>query len=205
MRNASVLVVGLVWSWACGTSEPLPESVDAGAPEASAPEALEAARAWVLANPDGWTVDVGCGEVFERGPSTPPMDCVNGTQWFQIDSGGVKLSLFFDCDVRADLASLRAGLDSAVIDALPHGVELEGWRFYVRTPVSRFSETLTVQSFTDRDLAVEIVTPLFAISGHSRAQRCQVEDGSPDGCSVRIEHPIPLTLRLCGTLPASLL
>ena len=178
---------------------PLPGTVESGEPEA-----LEASREWVLAHPTGWTVEVGCGGVFERGPSTPAMDCVNGSRAFQIDSAGSNLMLFFGCDVRPNLQSLRDTLDSGVINALPHGVELDGWRFNVDTPVSRFDETLTVQTFADQALTVEIVTPLFAISGHSLEDRCQVADASPPGCSSFIEHPIPLTLRLCGTLPASL-
>lgn len=199
MRTEWALVVGLAWSVGCGeATAPLPGTVESGDPEA-----LEASREWVLANPTGWTVEVGCGGAFERGPSTP-MECVNGTRSLQIDSGGAKLMLFFDCDVQPNLQSLRDTLDSAAISALPHGVELDRWRFYVFTPASRFNETLTVQTFADDAMTVEVVTPLFAISGSNSEQRCQTMDGISDGCWSRIEHQIPLTLRLCGMLPASL-
>lgn len=70
-------------------------------------------------------------------------------------------------------------------------------------PTGRTVE-VTVQTFAGDAMRVDIVTPLFAISGHSDEQRCRVADGSPDGCALRIEHRIPLTLRPCGTLPASL-
>ncbi len=196
MRAMWVLVVGLAGSVGCGATEPLEGTVETGNPEA-----LEASREWVLANPTGWTVEVGCGGVFDRGPSGA---CVNGTRSIHIDSEGVDLLLFFACNVQPDLQSLRDSLDSAVINGLPHGVELDDWRFNIRTPVSRFSETLTVQSFAADAMTVEIVTPLFSISGYSGEERCQVLDGSPDGCWSRIKHSIPLTLRLCGTLPATL-
>lgn len=200
MRMPWALVVGLAGSVGCGgTTAPLEGTVESGTPEA-----LEASREWVLANPNGWTVEVGCGGVFERGPSTPPMDCVNGTRGLEIKSEGADLLLFFDCDVQPSLQSLRDTLDSAVINQLPHGVELDGWLFHIYTPVSRFSETLTVQSFVDGAMTMEIVTPLYAISGHNREQRCQVADASPPGCSSLIRHEIPLTLRLCWTLPATL-
>lgn len=197
MRTSWLLASGLVAAMGCGGEETPPV-------ESGAPAALEASRSWVQAHPTGWTVEVGCGSEFARGPSTPPTDCVNGTRGFQLQSGGSELLLFFACGVQPNLQSLRDTLDSAVIDALPHGVELEGWRFQVLTPVSRFSETLTVQTFADQAMTMEIVTPLYAISGHSTAERCQIADGAPEGCSSFIEHQIPLTLRLCGTLPAAL-
>ncbi len=199
MHKTWVIMVGIAGLLGCGATEPLEGTVETGDPAA-----LAASREWVLANPDGWTVEVGCGGEFERGPSTPPMDCVNGTRGLQIEHEGADLLVFFGCGVQPNLQSLRDTLDSMVINALPHGVELEGWRFSILTPVSRFSETLTVQTFADPSLTMEIVTPLYAISGHSLEQRCQVADATPEGCSSLIEHPIPLTLRLCGALPATL-
>ncbi len=113
-----------------------------------------------------------------------------------------QISLYLDCAVApgASAAELSAALAFVVINELPHGITAPGWRFWLLTPSSSFTDGVTLAVAGGR-LTVDIDTPLFAVSGYSERPSCETPLDAMAKPECYLQRPFDVPLHLTFSVP----
>jgi hypothetical protein len=167
-------------------------------------EAQAAADRWANARTDGWTLTVDeqrAAQAFQFAAYSHACPSSSTADFSSIvyTAPGYDVTLDFDCVAArpTDLAALRETFAFAVLNRLPHGLDVEGWKFWVLTPASSFTEGVEIAALGGGRLMVRINTQLYAIVGAKSDPACAVQDApAPEGCSVHRDLGIPLALTL---------
>ena len=173
-------------------------------PEFERVTAERAAREFVSEHRDVWRVSV-------RGSTAPAVleqssACGapggSGLNALLLTGRDARISLYLDCAVAigADAAELNAALAFVVIDELPHGISAPGWRFWVLTPSSSFTDGVTLSVAGGR-WTVDVDTPLFAISGYSERPSCEAPQDGFATNECYLQRPFDVPLRLTFSVP----
>lgn len=198
--HRALRTLGIVLGVVCATASCTGEMMS---PEFERVMAEQVAMDFASRHRDGW-------RVFVRGDDAPAVleqattcdEPGGGFNALRLSGPGARILLFLDCAVSpgATAAELAAALAFVVIDELPHGITVPGWRFWVLTPQSSFTDGVTFAVSGGR-LTVEIDTPLFAISGYSERPSCEApQDGfATNECYLR--RPFDVPLRLTFSVP----
>ncbi|HEY0714333.1 MAG TPA: hypothetical protein VGF45_16745, partial [Polyangia bacterium] len=173
----------------------------------SDPEEPQArADRWADEHKSGWELTVD-----ERDPqralafaSSGSCPTTSGFTTVKYTAPGYAVALGFRCLSKrpTTLESLREAFGYAVLEELPHGIEVPGWKFEVSTPSSSVKEGVTFTSFAEGRLSLRIVTPLLSVRGTSEDRdACPLiaDAALPPQCFVDRRLGIPLTLTM--TMP----
>jgi hypothetical protein len=196
MLRTSMLLVALAGAAGCES------------PPASQSEAQAAADRWATDHASGWELKVddktqGFVQPFGARCATDFMTLRYAAAGYQVDLG-------FACPgpQGTDLAGLRASFKYAVLDVLPHGVEVPGWNFQVLTPSSSITAGVQLASWDGGRLTVKIDTALFRLSGTRDSADCMppADGTTPAACLAGADlHQMPVHLTLTAPLSPELL
>ena len=190
------LVAGAALLAACGG---LPFE---GAGSGSAERARDAVDAWARRHPDGWVVTLATDAPLASPSWSPPCSAnpPSGFVTVRYETAGAEIDLAFRCTGPSGTgaAVLQERFAFAVLQRLPHGIAVPGWRFSVLTPTSSVSEGVTFADAGGGRVLVAIETPLFAVYGQGTGAACvpPADAPMPAGCWVQREHRVPLRLTL---------
>ena len=111
------------------------------------------------------------------------------------DTLPTQLSIGFEADITPDspLSVLQASLRYVALDALPiPALAAKGWEITPVTPISSFSEGISLTGYDGHRLQAAVETGFSGIAGHSTAPECApVPDGpAAPGCAFFIEAPL---------------
>lgn len=171
-------------------------------PEAAYQRALAAAEDWAAANESAWSVNTAGNETLRRPTSSQGCASDVPVERFPLEAraGGAGVTLYFDCSLGASssAAALQAAFRYAVVEELPHGVRVSGWRFQILTPSSIVTSGVTFEDVGLGRVRVGMETPLYGIYGQSQRDACvpPADSAMPPECFVFREHRIQLTLQL---------
>jgi hypothetical protein len=172
-------------------------------------DADQAVHRWAQEHAGGWTITADdASHAFVRAPFSET--CVNNTITLRYVAPGYQVDLGVACPgpQGTDLAGLRSGLEYVVLDELPHGLDVPGWRFRIFTPTSSFTEGVELVSWDGGRLKVKIDTGLFALDGDRDGKECETpaDGATPAACRVRAElRNLPLHLTVTAPLAAATL
>jgi hypothetical protein len=175
-------------------------------PEAEFAAAERAVERWVARHATGWTLQIDATRGLHRPEWSKPCSAnpESGLTVLRYRAAGTEIDLLFRCPIGpgAGTDALDAALAYVVLQELPHGIAVRGWRFRVVTPTSSIDSGFSLEPSPSRRLALHIDTPLYAVLGNSERPVCQppADAPYPPGCSLAREYRLPLRLRL--TLPA---
>ena len=166
---------------------------------------------WVADHPTGWWVSLGTERALFRPDFST--SCSQGGKnnlvTLRFAPVATEIDLFFSCPLgpTATVDELRSAFAFAVLTELPHGINAPGWRFNLRTPTTHVTDVVTFVTAEDGRLNITIETPLYAVSGRSLSESCEVpaDAPSPPECFLLREHPIPLRLLLRAPFDGSAL
>lgn len=180
-------------------------------PAQQAAAAKRAVDEWVAQHPSGWAVSLGSEAALARPEFSTP--CSQGGKnnlvTLRFAPVATEIDLFFSCPLgpTATVDDLRSAFAFAVLTRLPHGINAPGWRFTLHTPTTHVTDVVTFVTAEDGRLNITIETPLYAVSGRSLSESCEVpaDAPSPPECFVLREHQIPLRLVLRAPLDGAAL
>lgn len=170
--------------------------------------AQRAAREWIARNPNGWVLTLDRDKPLVRPEWSKPCsenpDSKSVTVRYgdggPAAGGATEVDLGFECPVGtgAGVGDLTRAFADAVLPHLPHGITAPGWTFDILTPISSINQGVAFSQPAAGRVLITIDTPMFAVYGHSTRAECQppADAPSPAGCSLQLEHRIPLRLAL---------
>jgi hypothetical protein len=131
-----------------------------------------ATKADVQTQVQGWLDSLsaaGKGYEADLTQGVPPMSSrrvANGL--YDASQGEVRIGLGFTGPVEAgmNLEQLRASFKHVALDRIPvPGIQSPGWETRLLTPVSSFTEGVTLESWENGVLTVRVRTRFFAVNG----------------------------------------
>jgi hypothetical protein len=173
--------------------------------------AERAAGRWAARHPTGAAWSMQTGRPLARPAWSPPCSAApeSGTVTVSHIDRGTELHLAFRCPIAEPLGpvELQDAFAYAVLDRLPHGISVPGWRFRLLTPTSSVSDGVTFAPGPGGRVEIRIEAPLHAITGRSTAPRCEppADAPMPEGCYLSRPHAIPLSVVLTAPIDAGTL
>jgi hypothetical protein len=128
----------------------------------------------------------------------------NYNRLFEIHEGPLSIGLGFKTAPKSTstVAELQRSLSYIALDRLPvPGIKAAAWQTTLQTPVSSFTDGVTIESWTKGVLRIRVKTKFFAIYGYRTDISMPADAPMPESGYFQIPKSISADLIIVGRFP----